>query len=71
MTTMNNLYYACHEAAHLYAATKRDDPEIQVFTRYDDGLDIPAGTRVRVIVVLEHMPDREITPELVMEEAIA
>lgn len=64
---MTNLQASMREAAQLYAAQKRDDPEIQVFTRFDDGLDIPAGTRVRVIVILEHMPDKEITPELEMD----
>ncbi len=67
---MSDLIYAMREAAHLYAAQKRDDPEIQEFTRYDDGLDIPASTRMRVIVVLEHMPDPERTPVLEMAERI-
>lgn len=68
---MSDLIYAMREVAHLYVAQKRDDPEIQVFTRYDDGLDIPASTRIVVTVVLEHLPDKEVTPELEMAEAIA
>ena len=61
----DNLYYAMRECAHLYSAQKTDKPRVRVFTRWD-GLDIPPSTRVRVIVVLEHMPDKEITPVLDM-----
>ena len=61
---MSNLYFAMRECARLLP--KNEERREEVFTRADDGLDIPASTRVRVIVVLEHMPDKEITPELDM-----
>ena len=63
---MDNLYYSMREVAALYAAQKRDDPVVYKFTRFDDGLDIPASTVVKVIVVLEHAPDPERTPVLDM-----
>ena len=68
---MSDLIYSMREVAHLYAAQKRDDPEIRVFTRYDDGLDIPPSTYIEVIVRLVHEPDKQVTPILEMEEAIA
>ena len=68
---MNNLIYSMREVAHLYAALKQDKPEREVFTRYDDGLDIPPSTYIEVIVRLVHKPDMQVTPELEMAEAIA
>lgn len=68
---MNSLIYAMREVAHLYAAQKRDDPDVRFFTRFKDGMDIPPSTRIVVTVVLEHLPDKEVTPELEMAEAIA
>lgn len=61
----DNLIYSMREVAHLYAATKRDDPEVRIFTRFDDGLDIPPSTYVEVIVRLVH-DDKEVTPILDM-----
>lgn len=66
---MNNLIYAMREVAHLYAAQKTDKPAVEVFTRWD-GLDIPPSTHVEVVVRLVH-DDRQVTPELEMELAVA
>ena len=65
----DNLYFTMRECAHLLP--KHEERREAVFTRFEDGLDIPASTRVRVIVVLEHVPDPERTPVLEMAEAIA
>lgn len=66
---MRQITLVGRELAYLYAAQKRDDPEIQIFTRWD-GIDIPASTRVVVTVALEYLPDKEVTPELDMMEFV-
>lgn len=65
---MDNLYFAMRECAHLLPAN--EEKRVEVFTRAD-GLNIPPSTRVVVTVVLEHMPDPQVTPILEMAEAIA
>lgn len=62
----DDLTYSMREAAHLYSAQNTDKPRVEIFSRWD-GLNIPPGTHVRVVVELLHDPDPEVTPELVME----
>lgn len=63
------LEYSMRETAILYAAENGDAPVQMVFTRADDGLDIPPSTCVRVTVELLHNTD-EVTPVLEMSEII-
>ena len=49
----------------------REEYRHGIFTRFDDGLDIPPSTYIEVIVRLVHEPDPMVTPILEMEEAIA
>ena len=58
----DDLDYAMRECARLL----REEYRHGIFTRFDDGLDIPPSTHVEVIVRLVH-DDRQVTPELVME----
>ena len=62
--TRKNLKASQWESAQLYAALMIDTPITEVFGRWD-GLDIPPSTRVKSIVVLEHIPDPEDTIELI------
>lgn len=64
------MVYAARELAHLYAAEGIDTPEQFIFTRGEDGIDIPPSTVVRVTVELLHNPDPEVTPVLDMSEII-
>lgn len=68
MKTTDNLDYAMRECAHLL---KHEEHRRGVYTRFDDGLDIPPSTYIEVIVRLVHEPDKQVTPILEMEEAIA
>lgn len=64
------MVYAARELAHLYAAEGIDTPEQFIFTRSEDGMDIPPSTAVRVTVELLHKPDPEVTPVLSAEELV-
>lgn len=66
---MNDLIYAMREVALLYAAQNTDVPQVQVFSSWD-GLTIPPGTHVRVVVELLHDPDLQVTPILEMEAVV-
>ena len=62
--TNDDLTYAMRECAFIFAGLGIEyRPEI--FTRAVDGLDIPPGTQIEVIIRLVHMPD--ITPVLDMD----
>lgn len=61
---VDNLYYSMRQCAHLLPPT--EEKRVEVFTRID-GMNIPAGTVVRVVVELIHAPDPERTPILEME----
>lgn len=54
-----------------YLLPPHEERRVRTFTRYDDGLTIPPGTHIEVIVRLVHEPDKQVTPILEMEEAIA
>ena len=60
----DNLFFAMRECAQLLPPN--EEKRVAIFTRYDDGLNIPASTRIIVTVVLEHVPDPEWTPVLDM-----
>lgn len=66
---MNHLLSTMLEVARLYSARKTDLPAVEIFGRYD-GLDIPPGTHVRVVVELLHDADPLVTPELEMESFV-
>ena len=68
---MTDLEATSRICAILYAAQNTDVPFVHIFSRWEDGLDIPPSTYVEVIVRLVHEPDKQVTPILEMEEAIA
>lgn len=57
------------EGAQLYAALDTDKPVIEYYGAWD-GLKIPPSTRVKVLVVLEHLPDPETMPIFKAQELI-
>lgn len=63
----DDLTYAMRECAQLLP--KDEERRVEVFTRWD-GLDIPPGTFIRVVVELLHKPDPEVTPVLAESELI-
>lgn len=63
----DELFFALLNAAHAYAAEKRDDVVMQRFYRYD-GLDIPPSTRLRIEIHLEHWDEADPLP--VLTEAV-
>lgn len=63
----DDLDFAMRECAQLLP--KGEERRVGIFTRWD-GLDIPASTHIEVIVRLVH-DDKQVTPILEMEEAIA
>jgi hypothetical protein len=69
MMTDNKLKAAMLDAAMQYAAEGIDTPEVGFYSAWE-GLQIPAGTVVRVVIELLHKPDPQVTLDLDMEAAL-
>ena len=67
--TDNKLKAAMLDAAMQYAAEGIDTPEVGFYSAWE-GLQIPPGTVVRVVIELLHKPDPEVTPILDMAAVV-
>jgi len=51
------------DVARQYSMLETDEAMIELFCAWD-GMKIPAGTRVKVVVALEHIPDPLVTIDI-------
>jgi len=60
---MNNLQAAMLDVARQYSMLETDKEVIGLYGAWE-GMKVPPGTRVKVIVVLEHIPDPLVTIDI-------